>query len=53
MALAFHPELDEDHRVHEKFLRMCGKNKFGLVQDERSGRADSTGQTAAGNANLS
>ncbi len=25
MALAFHPELDEDHRVHEKFLRMCGK----------------------------
>ena len=23
MALAFHPELDEDHRVHEEFLRMC------------------------------
>ena len=25
MALAFHPELDEDHRVHEEFLRMCGE----------------------------
>ena len=23
MALAFHPELDEDHRVHREFLRMC------------------------------
>lgn len=20
-----HPELDEDHRVHEEFLRMCGE----------------------------
>ena len=25
MALAFHPELDEDHRVHDEFLRMCGE----------------------------
>ena len=25
IALAFHPELDEDHRVHEEFLRMCGE----------------------------
>ena len=24
-GLAFHPELDEDHRVHEEFLRMCGE----------------------------
>ena len=23
MALAFHPELDEDERVHREFLRMC------------------------------
>ena len=23
IALAFHPELDEDERVHREFLRMC------------------------------
>lgn len=25
MALAFHPELDDDDRVHKEFLRMCKK----------------------------
>ena len=29
----------------KSFYGCVEKNKFGLVQDERSGRADSTGQT--------
>lgn len=25
IGISFHPELDEDDRIHEMFLRMCGK----------------------------
>lgn len=28
IALAFHPELDPDLRVHQAFLRLCGKEPF-------------------------
>lgn len=37
----------------KSFYECVEKNKFGWVYDGRSGREDSTGQTAAGNANLS
>ena len=29
LGLSFHPELDQDNRIHEEFLEMCRKNMQG------------------------